>query len=186
MNKYLLGMLCFFTFSSCAHRGLKVGQQIPEYHEQYDKNKDQMFAKNYKDVKRVVYRKSGDQEQRALAYESSFIDENIKKNDSPELVNFNRQIASVSSFESALSSDDGIQGEVIHSAPKEFYEKNSSKYNYKPKQSSLSILPDMALQSIALKYFGDEKHVKNFTNMNGLLSILQNEGYLSIQQLKTK
>ncbi len=46
--------LIFFVLFSCAHRGLSLGDQIPEYHRDYKKNKRMIFAEGGK-KSRVVF-----------------------------------------------------------------------------------------------------------------------------------
>ncbi len=76
MGKFLI-LLLSFSMLACTSRGLKLGEQIPEFHPEYDATKPQVFTRGGNSDK-VIYDSLGNEVKKSTGHESKFLEDSVK------------------------------------------------------------------------------------------------------------
>ncbi len=146
---------CFiliFVLSSCATRGLDIGQQIPEYHPEYNEKRKMVYAEG-RDENKIVYQNVyNNVEKRELDHERDFIDSEIMA------YNLKNQKIMIDTTENSSSTrgiaslNDQHKETTIYSAPKALFESARKKKTY-----TTTAKQRETLKTLARKYLGSSE-----------------------------
>ncbi len=136
MFKLIIGLLFF----SCASRGLKISEQIPEYHPEHYHSRKMIFAHGG-DKDKIMYQNITNKNiKRAIDKE----EDRISLNDSE--INYNINPTQQKSPARSIASIPKVEEDVVYVAPKAMYTKGST-FQIKTKGNE-------SLESLTLKYLG--------------------------------
>ncbi len=140
----MLKILLTIMLLSCASRGLKISEQIPEYHPEYYQGRKMVFAyggdKNkimFQNVDHKITPRAMDQEEDRIAINHLKYDNKIEG--STKVLKSNRSIASIAKYEE----------DVVYVAPKIMYSKEET-YQIKSHKNE-------NIEEIAMKYLGSKE-----------------------------
>ncbi len=142
-------LLIILLTSSCASRGLKIGQQIPEYHNEYNPKRKMVYAEG-KDENKIVYQNVyNNVEKRELDHEKHFVDDEIMAynlKNQPMMIDQRTQQKGTRGI---ASLSDEHKETTVYTAPKALFESAQKKRTY-----TATAKERESLKSLAKKYLG--------------------------------